>query len=321
MAERPIQRTFSIPKGTEAWVNPETGKPTRAFYRSLESLHSIISTPESNRIYDSKIVPGGGKPLFLGNLGAGTRVFLAGGAEQWNVSLEPEVYFLADGDSVDFDATFGIPAAIAFDVDGLDIPDWASGESYDLQPTGLDETGFTASLKIATLGAPAAVTESTNATTPAGPAHMVAKADAGAAISGQYAFRVSGTITITQGSYDTGAGPGTGTASAGVVTFSTWFHDGASWVQGPNIVYSIFDPLGSIPAGAHSITLDFGVGYTGTVRSDAADGCFGASHVSGGSITDLVQVSYQKRTSGSPRTASPNGETCRVSVFPRNVAE
>lgn len=105
----------------------------------------------------------------------------------------------------------------------------------------------------------------------------------------------------------------------------TWFHDGTSWVQGPSKNFS-YGELGINPThtdnnvATYSFTnRTFQVTYTGTIRDSSTLGTFGASAASGGTVTELDQVTYNKQTTSGERTASPGGETCKVIVRPRNV--
>ena len=270
----------------------------------------------------------GGDVRISGNLEAGAGIYLGTGSGRWPVALQDRVYNEDDGTAI----TFGTGVDIGdYDVDfstiGLD--ELGSGEAYRLRPINQTGTGFTAELKITTTGATTAVTASTNATSPSGPDHMVAKADT-ASYNDVYIFYISGTVQVQAFSeQENEFGEGqyqTFTEYFGSIVVETWFHDGTSWVQGPNRTLG-YSQLGVNPnhsQGNQSYSFTnkaFSVSYTGTIRTSSTLATFGATKASnsfGGSLTDLNKVTYTKQGQTGTRSATPNGELCKITVKPRN---
>jgi len=262
----------------------------------------------------------GGDVRISGNLEAGAGIYLGTGSGRWPVALQQRVYNETDGTVITFGTNVDIgDYEVDFSPIGLD--ELASGEAYRLRAINKTGTGFTAELKITTTGATVAVTENTNATSPTGPQQMVAKADTEAAYNDNYVFYISGTVDVF--GFDEFEGGGGFVEYWGQVQVETWFHDGTSWVQGPNKTLSHYQ-LGINPnhgEGNQSYSFSnkaFSVNYTGTIRTSATLGSFGATETSGGSLTNLNKVTYTKQGSSGTRSATPNGELCKITVKPEN---
>jgi len=264
----------------------------------------------------------GGDVRIAGNLEAGAGIYLGTGSGRWPVALQQRVYNETDGTVI----TFGTNVDIGdYDVDfspiGLD--ELASGEAYRLRAINKTGTGFTAELKITTTGATVAVTASTNASSPSGPEQMVAKADTEAAYNDVYTFYISGDIDVF-GFDEEGFGGGGGPVEYwGQIQVETWFHDGTSWVQGPTKTLTHYQ-LGINPNhgdGNQNYTFSnkpFTVTYTGGIRTSATLGTFGATETGSGALTNLNKVTYTKQGSSGTRSATPNGELCKITVKPEN---
>lgn len=258
----------------------------------------------------------GGNIRILGNLEAGAGIFLGTGASRWALALQNRVYYQEDGDTISFGQDIG---DYEVDFSPLGLDELSSGESYRLRAINRTGTGFDCELKIVTTGTTTSVTESTNATSPSGPEQMVAKADSSPAYNDAYTFKVNGQVSVFAfNEPELGGIQYTGTYS-----LQTWFHDGTSWVEGPTIVKDYSD-LGVNPnhsSGPQNYSFtnqNFVVNYTNTIRTSSTLGTFGASNPNSGTITDLVSVSYTKQGQSGTRSATPDGQTCKITVRPTN---
>lgn len=267
--------------------------------------------------YQQAVVFENGDMTLKGTLIAGGGIFYGDGSAKWPVMLEDREYALADGDVVSFGVDFGSTPDFWFDPLGLD--ELATGESYRLRAANATGTGFTADLKIIQQGVITPVTEAVNATTPAGPDQMVAKGSMGQAFDDAYTFQLDGTVNIQH--FDEGFG----SQWVGSIRIVTYFHDGSAWVEGPQRDVT-YEELGITPTHTNQGQQAYAfsnyqvqVTFTGTIRQDASLGCFGVSVVSGGTATELDAVFFTFRTVAGERTASPNGETAKIIVKPRNV--
>lgn len=267
--------------------------------------------------YQQAVIFENGDMTLKGTLISGGGIFYGDGTAKWPVMLEDREYSLADGDVVSFGVDFGNTPDFWFDPLGLD--QLASGESYRLRAINATGTGFTLEAKISQQSANQLITEATNATVPPGPDQMIAKVSAFTAFDDVYEFRVDGSVNITH--FDEGFG----SQWVGQVSIQTYFHDGSAWVAGP-LISRTYQELGITPTHtdqsqqSYAFTNHvFQVTYSGTVRQSNTDGVFGASATNGGTVTDLNRLRFTHRTEAGVRTASPNGERCKVIVKPRNV--
>ena len=253
-------------------------------------------------------------------LQAGAGIFVGPSNALWQVALRSEFFYEADGAAIDFGFDLG-DYDVVFSTSGLDT--LQANETYVLRAINKTGTGFTPDLKITTAGTPTRVTQSTNATSPAGPDHMVAKADASAASNDVYKFYASGSITIT--AFDKGGFGGGGgfTEYFGGMQVTLWFHDGTSWVDAGTF-YLSYQQVGITPTHSNgnqtytfSNKLIRSQNWTGTIRSSSTLGCFGAEEDGGNNLTNLNKVTYQKAGSSGTRSATPNGELATIQVIPK----
>jgi len=249
-------------------------------------------------------------------------IFVGPSNALWQVALRSEFFYETDGTAINFGFDLG-DYDVVFFTEGLD--NLASGESYVLRAINKTLSGFTADLKITSPGTPTNVTESTNATSPAGPDHMVAKANTSAASNDVYKFYGSGNIDIFGFSEGDpfGGGGGGPFEYFGSINVRVWFHDGTSWVDGGTTNISHFQ-LGINPNHGEgnqqysfSNVLLVSKTWTGTIRNSASLGCFGLEEDNGNDITDLNKVVYQEQSQSGTRSATPNGELAKIQVIPK----
>ena len=255
-------------------------------------------------------------------LEAGAGIFVGPSNALWQVALRSEFFYETDGTVIGFGFDLG-DYDVVFSTEGLDT--LLAGETYVLRAINKTGTGFTADLKITTAGTPTTITENTNATSPSGPDHMVAKADSDFASNDIYKFYASGSINVI--AFDEGDGFGGGGGGPvdyfGGLNVRLWFHDGTSWTDAGTF-YLNYQQVGINPThtdGSQTYTftdkLIWSQNWTGTIRSSATLGCFGAEDDNGNGITDLTKVTYQKAESSGTRSATPNGELATIQVIPK----
>jgi len=259
----------------------------------------------------------GGNVKVYGDLEVGAQIFLSSGTGRWPLALQDAEYSLSDGDVTNFGIDIG-----DYDVEfsSLGLDPLAAGETYRLRAINKSGTGFTSELKIITPGGTTSITESTNATSPAGPQQMVAKANTDDAYNDIYSFYATGSISVF--AIDEGGGI---YSYLGIGFATTWFHDGSSWVEGPQITFS-HSTVGIIP-GHTSGTQTYSftnkkigqVNHTGTIRDSATLGTFGLDEGGDFTITNLNSVKFSTQTSSGTRTATPGAETSTTRVKPINL--
>ena len=291
-----------------------SGTPYSGIYMlmdRLEIVNDIDGTPTT-----AMTVTGGNVKVF-GDLEVGSQIFLASGGGRWPLALQNAEYSLQDGDVVAFGLDIG-DYEVAFSSLGLDP--LATDEAYRLRAISKSGTGFTAELKVVTPGGTTSVTQSTNATSPAGPDQMVAKAETADSYNDKYAFYASGSMSIFV--FNEGGGVYE-YSSIGVAL--TWFHDGSSWVEGPTIGFT-HNEVGINPTHTSGTqTYSFSnkqIGqatFTGTIRDSASAATFGLDEGGDFTITNLNSVRFSKQTQSGERSATPSGEVCTTLVSPKNV--
>jgi hypothetical protein len=245
------------------------------------------------------------------NVSAGISV----GAARLKVALESILKTGADGAAITWADGVSIGSAPAYVLDLSTLAPLTAGETYSVTLTGVTATGATVYAKILTPGTTSTVTQTTDAAGGGGdPTRVMAKTDSADAYNGVYNFRVVGNMTIT-GTYDGDLGQW---INSGILVVSTWFNDGGGWDQGPNIEFVSFYAGATDDSGTVGVDDTFAVAWANAIGAGATYD-FGVSAVSGGTVTDLHTVSYLKQTSSGLRTASPSGETVKITAFPRNA--
>lgn len=256
-------------------------------------------------------------------LQAGAGIFVGPDSALWQVALRSEFFYETDGTAINFGFDIG-DYDVVFSTEGLDA--LLSGESYSLRALSKTGTGFLPDLKITTTGTPTNITESTNATSPAGPDHMVAKANSGLASNDIYKFYASGTISVyafNEDEFEGGNQTLSFTEYFGSIVVRLWFHNGTSWVDAGTVNVSYqqvgINPTHSSGSQNYSFSnkLIASKSWTGTIRSSASLGCFAAEENNGNGITDLNKVTYQTAGSSGTRSATPNGELAKMQVIPK----
>lgn len=245
------------------------------------------------------------------NVSAGISV----GSARLKVALESILKTGADGAAITWADGTSIGSAPAYVLDLSGLAPLAAGEVYSVSLTGVTATGATVYAKILTPGTTSTVTQTTDAAGGGGdPTRVMAKTDSADAYNGVYNFRVVGNMTIT-GTYESDLGQW---INSGNLVVSTWFNDGGGWDQGPNIEFVSFYASATDDSGTVGVDDTFAVAWTNAIGAGGTYD-FGISAVSGGTVTDLHTVSYLKQTSSGLRTASPAGETVKITAFPRNA--
>lgn len=237
------------------------------------------------------------------------------GSARLKVALESILKTGADGASITWADGVSIGSAPAYVLDLSTLAPLTTGEAYSVSLTGVTATGATVYAKIITPGTTSTVTQTTDAAGGGGdPTRVMAKSDSADAYNGTYSFRVVGDMTIT-GTYDGSLGQW---VNSGNLVVSTWFNDGGGWDQGPNIDFFSFYTGATDDSGTVSVDDTFAVAWANAIGAGSTYD-FGVSAISGGTVTDLHTVSYLKQTSSGLRTASPAGETVKITAFPRNA--
>lgn len=308
---------FVISPDQAAFALNNGGRVTGLVLNGVESTIDFLAT--SLRFFDgvtdrALISAGGG--LFTINGDLAVRGSIVVGDVRWPVALKPAPFYVADGGTIQWasgaalstipDFTITVPGGVAL----------AAGEAWE-PPTiqSATTTGGTLRLKISTPGATSSVTDTGDTAGGGGdPDRVMAKTDAADAYDGIYNFRVVGTIAVV-GTYETEI---LAYINTGSVTLSTWFNDGGGWDEGPSIYIEYFAQDIINQTGNVAFDETFAVNWANAIGQHGGYE-WGASHESGGALTDLFSVQYTKQSATGVRTGSPNGETATILVIPKNV--
>lgn len=290
------------------------------------TTRAVIFKSDTFQFYDgitdvALFSAGGGIVTINGDLAVTGAITV--GAVRWPISLQPKVFLKADGEALEWasgsalnevpDVQITVPAGVAL----------AAGEAWEPPSISSATTiGGTLRLKIATPGATAGVTDSTDAAGGGGnPDRVMAKSDSADAYNGVYSFRVAGSLHVTS-YYSADAG---GYVNEGTIEISPWFDDGGGFDEGAWFSVNPWDAgidgvTGSSVTGDYAYDLTVPVTWTNAIGAGGTY-AFGVSKESGhvsSTLTDLTSVYYLKQTVSGSRTGSPNGETATISVIPKN---
>jgi hypothetical protein len=244
------------------------------------------------------------------NVSAGITV----GSARLKVALESIRKTGVDGAAITWAGGTNIGNVPEYVLDLSTLAPLSTGEQYSVYLTGVTATGATVYAKIITPGTTATVTQSTDTAGGGGnPTRVMAKTDSADAYDGVYNFRVTGTISVV-GFYDGELGA---YINVGAIQISTWFNDGGGWDEGPPI-YLEYSTIGSDQTGNQAFDATVPVSWANPIGAGSTYD-FGITADYGGVVSDLHTVSYTKQTSSGTRTASPAGETVKITAFPRNA--
>ncbi|MDH4745812.1 hypothetical protein OMP43_17440 [Sphingomonas sp. CBMAI 2297] len=239
-----------------------------------------------------------GNAAFGGDIYAGGKIILGNGNTGWEIAVKPKEFQVTDGQAVTWSNLGYIPA---FVFSPIGLAPLAAGETYNLYLDSLSATGATVRLKINVPGTPSSYNLTVDAAGGAGdPARVMSKAGNPDANGGQY--RYQGTFSASATAER--AGPGQWYAYIDW-TVSLYAKVGGTWtlVNSFDGTFIYGDSTGGVKTynGSYDVTITAPAGVTD----------FGATG------TDLASVSWTSPGAGSSvRTATPNGQTCPLTIKP-----
>jgi hypothetical protein len=239
-----------------------------------------------------------GNAAFGGDIYAGGKIIMGNGNTGWEIAVKPKLIQVTDGQAVSW-ANLGYIPSYTFSTVGL--APLGAGESYAPSLDNLSSSGATVRLKINVPGTPSSYNLTVDAAGGASdPARVMSKGGNPDANDGQY--RYQGTFSAS--AYAERENPGQWTAYIdwSVTLYAkvsgTWTAISTFW--GTFIYY---DTVGGLKT--------YNGSYDKTVTAPGGVTDFGATG------TDLTSVSWTSPGTGSSvRSATPNGQTCQLTVTP-----
>lgn len=271
-----------------------------------------------------------GNVILSGGLNVGA--FIRLGSGNWDVQLAQRPFPASDGGSVSFGRTFANLPDVVFSTVGL-VP-CGTGETYDLRADSLTGSGFTAYLKIITPGAVTARTLSSTTLASGGTpqAYSTSKISAGYADGDANQYTISATFSASF-NHNLGTGPGSGTVVSGDAIFDIYIYKSGAW----SLVDSVAIPIDASYTTSGSPKTITGLTAGKTFSGPSAPDYFGIhfrsatlSSIDNGDATPRGScgpvtavctawgnVSFNTTASSGTRTATPAGQTCIATVFPK----
>lgn len=260
----------------------------------------------------------GGDATFFGNLNAlGKMTF---GTRKIPLALQSfPISGLQDGDVIDFGGDLtNIPDYV---IDTTTLAPLSSGQQYDVALTNLTSTGGTLRAKVTTPGTNSTYT-STGSTSGSGsePDVVLHKSNVSDATNGDYKFTVSVDILISGAFGNEGGSNGQqefgeeGFGSAELEFFVN--PDGGSWTSlGTSFIFESH-PTNGIQTYSRAITKNFA-----NLIGQHSDQEFGVSlnNPNSGEEVNSFTVQWTSTSQSGTASATPNGETCRVTILPQNA--
>jgi len=269
------------------------------------------STLPANEDNARMFVRDDGSAFFRGSLASGTDITL-GTSVKWKLALQPADFYAADGEVVSFGVNLGATPSIDIIPSGL--APLAAGETYDLQTSNANGSGFTALLKIVTPGSTGEITlAGPGSAGTGGPNRVQARGSNNLSVSGNYTFNITGTWTFPV--YPQTKGPSSTEARQ---QLKIWYKRSGIWYVLEEVtVYSSWE----IGSSDNPQTRAWSYNYTAFVGNPVDE--FG---VSIGSTVDVISTSITSLSmnwtgvsgASSTRSATPAGQKAKFIVKPRN---
>ena len=244
-----------------------------------------------------------GAALFSGNLAVGGKILVGSGAG-FDIALKPKLIPVTDGQSVSYPSTGTIPE---YSLSPLGLAPLGSGETYSLYLENQTASGATVRLKINVPGTPTSNVRTVDeAGGPGGAGRQISKGSGNDSASGNY------TISFTATAFADGYQVQEGFWAADLNwRIDIYGYVGGVWVMlrstgGTKRLYD-FNPGQQVQDVSETLTVTAptGVTYFAVV---AAYGCV---------VATINELSWQSAgTASSIRTASPNGESCTLTIMP-----
>lgn len=245
-----------------------------------------------------------GNAAFTGNIYAGGKVILGNDETGWELAIKPRTFQVSDGTAVSWPNVGYIPN---YTISSLGLAPVATNESYRLYLDSISSTGAIVRLKINVPGTTSNVSVTGSTATGGTPARRIGRGSTPESSNGFYTF--SGYVTSTAQAYvnnENVSGAGNRYAADFMYDVALYGLVGGVWTivgyysDSETIYYGTGGAKTSGRAFTRSVTIPAGVTAFGT---------------HGASLFDAVYWSAQTGGSGE-RTATPNGQSCQLTVSP-----
>lgn len=239
-----------------------------------------------------------GNAAFGGDIYAGGKIIMGNGNTGWEIAVKPKLLQVTDGQAVSW-ANLGYIPSYTFSTVGL--APLGAGESYAPSLDNLSSTGATVRLKINVPGTPSSYNLTVDAAGGTGaPARVMSKGGNPDANGGQYRFQGN----FSASAYAEREGPGQWTA---YIDWSVTLYAkvGGTWtaISTFSDIFVYYDTVAGLKT--------YNGSYDKTVTAPAGVTDFGATG------TRLASVSWTSPGTGSSvRSATPNGQTCQLTITP-----
>jgi hypothetical protein len=246
-----------------------------------------------------------GSVAISGNLYAGSKIILGNGEQGWEVAVKPKVFSVSDGQQISWPNCGGIPS---YTFSPVGLRPLGAGQTYALSLTNLSSTGAIARLKVSVPGTPTHYNLGPGVVGGTGnPDRVITKGGAQDSANSQYFYQGtaygSGTTKIVLDG-------GTKTYIANITVSATLYAKiNGAWTA-LRTLSETYEVYGS---GANqTVYASMPIAETVTIPTGVTD--FG---ISAGSDTIFNSVQWTGAGSGtSEETASPQGQTCTVTIMP-----
>jgi hypothetical protein len=233
---------------------------------------------------------------YINQLSVATNIIVGTGAGI-KVALQAFQMTVTDGQAVTYPINLGTLPLLTFDATTLNP--LSSGQTYQLSMTSPTPNGGTVSLK--------KVTPGTTTSRSLGSTTTVQSSGPTMQLTNSYGNAYNNNYTIT------GTGPGGGNSTNPFVNSAiVWFQIGGTWYQGGSINYN------STTVGSTSFTGTVTYAASGTITAVGLSYDSVHSDHTSGSITAMGPVTFLTQSGTTAVTASPNGESCNMTVWPTN---